>query len=302
MDWLEQLGALTQSVRDPERWSPESPFFSVNPGEGGFTRYVEAAGGRAVLFREVERVTGGKTVFAASGIPGTVGSGSATLWREILAARRSGTKCFRIWPYEVELEEISSSGSPVVAESYPRACYAVALAPVLPTRRRHLAKTKRDERVARLEELSGANWLREQGVNIEGIEWAVETEDDFDALMQAAALVRMMDSEIPLSTHLIDPTWEGGILGTGGLVLREPNRTRSRSTGKRKPPPKNTAQAPSPKTCPIDGCRMIFKSGRLGWDAHVGSMRTHPNWESSLESPEERKTAFRVQFPSWFKG
>jgi hypothetical protein len=30
--------------------------------------------------------------------------------------------------------------------------------------------------------------------------------------MQAAALVRMVDAGIPLSSHLTDPTWEGGIL------------------------------------------------------------------------------------------
>ena len=233
MDWLEQQAALVNSIQHPDSWCPESPFFAVNAGEGGLTRFIEAAGGRAVLYRELERGTGGKTVFATSGIPGTVGSGSVALWREILGARRSGEKDFYVWPFEVDLEAIPSCGFPVIAESYPRACYAVALASELPSQSVSLAKTNQNERITRLKELTGARWVRAQGVGLDGIEWAERSEDDFDALMQAAALVRMIDSGVSPSCHLVDPIWEGGILGTGGLVLRGPGRSRSRRSGKK---------------------------------------------------------------------
>ena len=97
MDWLNRQGALARSIRDPEEWRHEFPFFAVNAGEAGFNRYVERAGGRAVLYRQCERVTGGKPVFAASGIPGSVGSGSAALWSEILGARQSARREVRLW-------------------------------------------------------------------------------------------------------------------------------------------------------------------------------------------------------------
>jgi hypothetical protein len=301
MDWLDRKGALAQSIREPEQWCPESPFFAVNAGKGGLPRYVERAGGRGALYRECDRVTGGKPVFATSGIPGTVGSGSVSLWRDILAARRAGNREFRLWPFEVELDEVPNSGIVAVAESYPRACYAAALAPTLPSELLSIAKTSLDERRTRLSELSTAPWVREHAVELAGLNWAEKTEDDFDALMQAAALIRMVDSEIPLSSYLADPAWEGGILATGGLVIREPAFPRSRSARARKPQSEREGRAGSLKHCPIEGCQMVFRSGRLGWDAHAGSVSMHPEWEPTLVSAEDRKSAFREQFPHWFE-
>jgi hypothetical protein len=272
----------------------------VNAGEGGLNRYAEQAGGRAVLYRECERVTGGNPVFATSGITGSVGNGSVALWGEILSARRSGSHEFRLWPFEVELDEVPGSGVLEIAESYPRACYAVALAPSLPSQPRALSKTDPDERRVRLKEPSSASWLSDKAVELDGLEWAKAGEDDFDALMQAAALVRMVDSEIPLSSHLADPVWEGGILGTGGLLLREPSPVRS---GHRRARPSRSGsnRRASPKRCPSPGCSKVFRSGRLGWDAHVGSTSLHPDWEPTLASPEQRKSAFRAQFFDWFE-
>jgi hypothetical protein len=51
---------------------------------------------------------------------------------------------------------------------------------------------------ARVEELRRAPWVRERGVQLGGLEWAEAGDDDFNALMQAAALVRMVDSGTPL--------------------------------------------------------------------------------------------------------
>jgi 8-oxo-dGTP diphosphatase len=300
MDWLHRQGALARSIRDPDQWCPESPFFGVNPGEGGLNRYVERAGGRAVFYRECDRVTGGNPVFAVSGIPGTVGSGSAALWREILDARQSHRQELRIWPFEVELDEVSDAGVLAIAESYPRACYGVALAPSLPALPRSIAKTDSNERRARLHELTSAPWVHAADVELGGLERAAAGEDDFDALMQAAALVRMVASEIPLSSHLADPAWEGGILGTGGLVLREPSRARSRPRRAQQSRSRSGSRTGSLKQCPIPGCQKVFRSGRLGWDGHVGSASLHPEWEPTLSSPEERKLAFREQFSEWF--
>jgi hypothetical protein len=103
------------------------------------------------------------------------------------------------------------------------------------------------------------------------------------------------------SSHLVDPIWEGGILGTGGLAPREPGLSRSRPSRNRKRQATTTRRTDSPKKCPIEGCREVFQSGRLGWDAHVGSERTHPDWEPSLVSSEDRKRAFREQFSDWFE-
>ena len=47
LDWLDRQGALAKSIRDPEQWRHESPFFAVNAGVGGLTRYSDQAGGRA---------------------------------------------------------------------------------------------------------------------------------------------------------------------------------------------------------------------------------------------------------------
>jgi 8-oxo-dGTP diphosphatase len=302
MGWLDRQGALAQSVREPKDWRPESPFFAVKAGAGGLTRYAERAGGRSVLYRQCERVTGGNPVFATSGIPGSVGSGSAALWREILAARRSGGHEFRLWPFEVELDEVPSSGALVIAESYPRACYAVALASDLPSEPISLAKTRRDERRTRLKALLDAPWVQERDVKLGGLDWAEVGEDDFDALMQAAALARMLDSGIPLSSHLVDPTWEGGILGTGGLLLREPSVPRTRlRRARRSRSSRRRGESEPLKRCPIEGCQKVFLSGRSGWDSHVASASLHPDWEPALVSSADRKSAFRAQFSDWFE-
>ncbi|HPG28583.1 MAG TPA: (deoxy)nucleoside triphosphate pyrophosphohydrolase, partial [Myxococcota bacterium] len=101
--WLEGVGGLDGPIRAPADWRPETPFFAVAKGDGGLTRFIERAGGRSGVLRQIERATGAKPVFALSGIPGTVGSGSVALWRELLAVRRSGGAPFALWPFEVEL-------------------------------------------------------------------------------------------------------------------------------------------------------------------------------------------------------
>jgi len=89
----------------------------------------------------------------------------------------------------------------------------------LPTVLQPLAKTKPTVREAALGELEAVAWLRASGVELRDLEAARRGEDDFDALITAAALVRLVTEERPLSCELVDPAVEGGILGTGGVAL-----------------------------------------------------------------------------------
>lgn len=48
--------------------------------------------------------------------------------------------------------------------------------------------------------------------------------------------------------------------------------------------------------CPIPGCSKIFRRSRGGWDAHVGSLRIHPDWHPDVSNPEERKRIFKAEY------
>jgi hypothetical protein len=60
-------------------WKIEQPFFSVPVGEGGLG--PTAAQERVDLYRAIDKRTGAKTLFAKSGIPGSVGSATCALWK-----------------------------------------------------------------------------------------------------------------------------------------------------------------------------------------------------------------------------
>lgn len=65
-------------------WKIEQPFFSVPIGEGGLKSYYNAAAqDRVDLYRAIDKRTGAKTLFAKSGIPGSVGSATCALWKEL---------------------------------------------------------------------------------------------------------------------------------------------------------------------------------------------------------------------------
>ena len=62
-------------------WSISRPFFAVPAGERGRNRYKHAAADKGVeLSRHIDRKTGAKPV---CGIPGSVGSAAADLWRSL---------------------------------------------------------------------------------------------------------------------------------------------------------------------------------------------------------------------------
>ena len=227
LEVLERGGGLECESGTAKAWACRQPFFRVPAGTGSLTRFVEAAGGRGGALRQIELRTGAKTVFALSGIPGTVGSGSRALWRELgplLAVRR---RDFRVWPFEGGLQG-DSPGEVVVAEVYPRASYAIALAGELPAKPERIAKTRREQRLRALERLARAPWLEASGVSLPDLAPARANEDDFDALLTAAALVRHFTERAPLSCWLVDSLVEGGLLGTGLLALPAPGRRHSR--------------------------------------------------------------------------
>jgi 8-oxo-dGTP diphosphatase len=214
--WLDAAGGLDAEVKEPADWTPARPFFRVPPGKGGLTRLVDAAGGPSSAKRQIEHRTGAKPVFAVSGIPGTVGSGSRALWKELAAVAPEQIK---LWPFDGSISELLSTQQVVLAESYPLAAYATALSPSLPTPIRRIAKTRGEARIAALDELRQVEWIREYDVRLCDVRAAEANEDDFDAMLTAAALVRLVASGRPLSHELVDPIWEGGILGTGGSAL-----------------------------------------------------------------------------------
>jgi len=213
---------------DASQWTIDHPFFSVPPGNGGLKRYIDAAAKQAVdLYRDIDRLTGAKSVFIKSGVPGSVGSAACALWQEI-GPLLNRDRMFRIWPFEGALQVACTSAPIVLAEMYPRSAYATALLDAEPEFRPTLivAKTKRNVRCAAIERLRAAGWVRDHGVTIENWEDAEANEDDFDALMTAAALLRCELDRIPLHRPCIRPNCaEGGILGTASLNLDLPART-----------------------------------------------------------------------------
>ena len=107
----------------------------------------------------------------------------------------------------------------MIAEIYPKACYGIALAETLPARMCSLAKTKGPVRQAALEKLRAAAWLQRDEVVIDDLDCALENEDDFDALMSAAALSRLFIAGMNLDDpRFIDVVAEGAVLGEAGLV------------------------------------------------------------------------------------
>jgi hypothetical protein len=216
--WLARCGALEHECASPELWSPQRPFFRIPAGAGGRRRFEAAAGGSAGLLRQVDAQLHARPVFALSGIPGSVGSGSRALWRELAPQLARGARDFAVWPFEpVELPP--PAGRIALAEAYPRAAYAVALAPELPARLAPLAKGRAEVRARALAQLHSSPWVLAAGVALDDLAPARADPDLFDALLTAAALLRLVVAGQPLAGPPIDARVEGAILPTGGLAL-----------------------------------------------------------------------------------
>ena len=99
--WLEDLdpaGEFFETTRDPTRWRVGRPWFAIQPGQGGRRSFEDYADDR--FLRRIDAATGAKPLFAVSGMPGTVGSGTRAFWQELIP-RLAGERDFAIWPLRV---------------------------------------------------------------------------------------------------------------------------------------------------------------------------------------------------------
>jgi hypothetical protein len=211
VDWLPvalRQPDFFEPVTRASDWSVERPFFRVPKGPGGLRSFHEAAQlARIELKRSIEKATRGNSVFAFD-LPGQVAPAAQTLWSELAAMVEPGAA---LWPFDGDFDQLVGRMF-VLAEIYPRAAYAVASAEALPARPRSLAKRQPPVREAEVARLLSARWIRELAVKIDNPARAASNEDDFDALMTAAALLRLVLEDRPLSTFAVDRVAEGGIL------------------------------------------------------------------------------------------
>ena len=91
-----------------------------------------------------------------------------------------------------------------LGEMYPRAAYATALmdGPIVDRPRLMVAKTDARIRHEAIEQLLAMGWVRQHEVHFDGLEWARDSEDDFDACITAAALLRCVLEGLPFSQRL----------------------------------------------------------------------------------------------------
>ena len=180
-----------------------------------------------------------------------------------------------------------------------------------------VAKTDVGVRREAISSLRAASWVRSLRVTLENLAEAEANEDDFDACVTAAALLRCVLDGSPLCpTQLESAASEGGMLGTGSVNLRLPQQAFA-SPGRMRPPVRpaaQTAERPIQAVrredyardgarvyrCPIAGCDKVFQGSRGGWDGHVGSLRVHPSWHPELESADARKRQYKIEFPEFF--
>ena len=313
VDFLGYLGRIGrrpgffETVREARGWGVEHPFFAVPAGTGGRTSFEERVPGG--LRREIDRSTGANPLFAVSGIPGSVGSGTRELWRE-LAPLLEG-RDFAVWPFDGALESLLSDRGVVVAETYPGMAYGAAVADRLPARRVRLAKTQADVRRDFCDAMQKAAWVGDHQVDLGDLGEARADEDAFDSLVTAAALLRCaVENVAVVDPAFVDAGAEGGMLLAGPVRVREKSvRWTTRSPAApletARPRAKRTRTSPTRSSsrtypCPIPGCSKIFSGGRGGWDAHAGSLRMHPQWHPDVRDAELRRALFRREFEDWF--
>lgn len=231
VDWvatLDRLPSFFEIANSPDEWRVDRPFFRVPAGKGGLGSVQARAG--SSLRRRIDECTGANPIFAVSGIPGTVGSGTRALWQE-LAPLLTEDRDFAVWPFEGELEELLRSGRVVLAETYPGMAYAAAIAPSLPTNRILISKTKQPSREQACELLAEAAWVREGSVELGDLEGPRSDEDSFDSHMTAAAVLRCVMEGRSLDSHeWIDAVAEGSMLLAGPVNLKARGRRLTPST------------------------------------------------------------------------
>ena len=204
-----------EAISTPEQWSPLRPFVRPPPGQRwSLKAFVEASSDG--FYRQIDKHLQANPIFVTSGIPGSVGSGTRALWQELIAL--AGVVPLRVWPFHGPLSSLLESGEPVVAEIYPKACYGIALSGTLPAELTTVFKTRLPARQATLGALLSARWVAREGVIVDGVDAAIRNEDDFDALISAAALMRLHLEDAPMeSPGTVEAVAEGGVLGAASV-------------------------------------------------------------------------------------
>jgi len=313
VQWLamiEQTGGFFDTVTDPQKWSVSQPWFQVMKGPGGRTSFTNKVDDN--MLRKIDHATGAKPVFAVSGIPGTVGSGTRELWKE-LAPLMQGIREFAIWPFEGDLESLLTTNRIVLCETYPALAYAAAVADKLPTERIRNSKSKRCWRNSLCGNLQIAKWIQDHEINLDNLDPARDCDDEFDACFVAAAVLRCLCE----GRKITDRYWtnsvsEGSMLLLGSVDIPKGNgkhhSSASNLDGTDAPNSPHPFSEPDSARieesnifhCPIPGCTKKFIGSRGGWDGHVGSIRIHPDWKPEIKDPEQRRKAFRQDFSDWF--
>lgn len=218
VDWLRKRDDhFFEPGKAGGEWSPQQPFFHVPKGRRRRTE-AQLHGG---FLRTLDWLTAANPIWALSGIPGSVGSGTAAFWRElrdVLVDRGApGAVPFVVWPFEAVNEIVPFIGAQiVVAETYPRLAYAAALnerlCPV--PRRLGIPKTKEDKRDRVARRFKELDWVKGHLGSYD--EEFSGDEDRFDSFLTAAAVVRcVLEGKSIVSPEWIDGQAEGAMLLAG---------------------------------------------------------------------------------------
>ena len=216
VDWLGNLGpseSFFETAINPNEWRVDRPWFKVPKGHGGLKSFTSKVHGE--MLRNIEHATGAKPLFAVSGIPGTVGSGTRELWKELIP-HLSGDRHFAIWPFEGELSSLLVEHKVVLCETYPRLAYAAAFANTLPTGQIKISKTKPEARKDACKRIAEAKWVFENQVDLGDLRPVMANEDAFDAHFTAAAVLRcLLEGKRITHPRWIEAEAEGSMLMAG---------------------------------------------------------------------------------------
>lgn len=213
IEWLRGLDPnsdfFTETARTAAEWRVDRPFFHIPDGPGSKTAYDGLLPGG--FLRKIDRLTKAEPLFAASGIPGTAGSGIRALWRELVPLLRED-RDFAVWPFEGDLADLASRKKVVLAEIYPEVAHWTALAN--PTGLVKLTKNKLEKRNEACDLLKNIEWARD--VDLGDLRFAREDKNAFDSLFMAAAVLRCaIEGKVLFFSHWIDRQVEGGMLLVG---------------------------------------------------------------------------------------